>query len=120
MELETFHPNLAQNIALNNGKTRAAEQEYKRAKENPRNLRAQPAVANFLPSWITASERSAGLLQNIRTASLVHTDSGERTQHTRAHTHTQQLSVTQLSLLGYSKRAAAQSNFKKIEKNLLV
>lgn len=75
------------------------------SKRKSQNLRAQCAVANFLPSWISASEHSAGLLQNIHTAVLVHTDGG-RTH--AGHTTTKQLSVTQLSLLRCSERAAVK------------
>lgn len=58
------------------------------SKRKSQNLRAQCAVANFLLSWIIVSERSAGLLRNIR--HRAHTDMDTH----RAHTHK---SITQLA-----------------------
>lgn len=51
------------------------------SKRKSPNLRTWCAVTNFLPSRITASEHSVGLLQNTHTAAvLVHANAGGDTQ----------------------------------------
>lgn len=92
LELETFHHNLPQNIALNNTKTRAAEQSTNEQKKIPK---SESSVCCYKFSVFLdhrASEHSAGVLQNIHTAALVHTDAGEDTQSTYPQSSCQSLS----------------------------
>lgn len=110
-ELKTSHPNLFQNIALNNcnGKTRAAEQSTNEQKKIPESESSVCCCefSAFLDHGVWAFSRAAWK----HTHNSVHTHRRGRTHAEQ--THTKQPSVTQLSLLRYS---AAQSNFK----NLLV
>lgn len=111
VELKTFHPNLPQNIALNNGKTRAAEQSTNEQKKIPES-----------ESSVCCCEFSAFLDHRVwafSQAASKHTHSSART-HTHRKTHAERTpknaTASHSAKLRYSERVAAQSDLK----NLLV